>query len=278
MYRFIAALGALLLLVLPAQALDDEHPRPFDQDYDAMPVVETALAEAVAEQKLLLLVLGANWCHDSRGLAHHFEDEELAATLASGYVTRYIDVGWRDRNYAVARRFGVAAVYGTPTVLIIDPVSEELLNRQSRSYWTSAASRPIEEAREYFAGYLSPDDEIDLVETSLVYQSLLIEIELFEEEQGERLAVAYTHISSWREMDEADRPENFMDLASEVDTWRSRMNRQSRRLYREAYDAVEAALTELAGDGEITTSTVARLDQSDPDIQLRFQAFESENW
>lgn len=278
MSRLLAAFTAFWLFILPAHALDDDHPRPFDGNYDAMAIVDEAMAEALAENKRLLLVLGANWCHDSRGLAHHFQDEELAATLEAHYITRYIDVGWRDRNNDVILRFGVSAVYGTPTVFIIDPTDEHLINRETRSLWTSAASRSIEEAREYFADFARGEAALDLVESSLVYQSLLIEIEVFEAEQGERLAAAYGDIGRWRAMDEEDRPEDFMDLAGEVDTWRSRMNRQSRRLYREAYRAVDGALSELAGESEVTAATVAQLDQSNPDISLRFQPFENERW
>lgn len=278
MPRLLAALGLVLLLIVPAYALDDEHPRPFDENFDAMTVVDEALLEGLAEQKRVLLVLGANWCHDSRGLAHHFQDEELAATLAEHYVLRFIDVGWRDQNHAVMMRFGVAAIYATPTVFIVDPTDERLLNRDTRNDWGSAASRTIEEAREYFADFALGEGDMDLVESSLVYQSLLIEIELFEAEQGERLAEAYVDIGRWRALEDDERPENFMELAGEVDTWRSRMRRQSRRLYREAYRAVEDALTDLAGEAEVTTATVAVLDQSDPDISLRFQPFQSERW
>ena len=278
MPRLLAALGFFLLLIVPAHALDDEHPRPFDENYDAMDVVDEALLEGLAEQKRVLLVLGANWCHDSRGLAHHFQDEELAATLAEHYVLRFIDVGWRDQNHAVMMRFGVAAIYATPTVFIVDPTDERLLNRDTRNDWGSAASRTIEEAREYFADFAVGEGDMDLVESSLVYQSLLIEIEVFEAEQGERLAEAYVDIGRWRALEDDERPEDFMELAGEVDTWRSRMRRQSRRLYREAYRAVEDALTDMAGEAEVTAATVALLDQSDPDISLRFQPFQSERW
>ena len=278
MPRLLAALGFFLLLIIPAHALDDEHPRPFDENFDAMTVVDEAVLQGLAEQKRVLLILGANWCHDSRGLAHHFQDEELAATLEQHYVLRFIDIGWRDQNHAVMMRFGVAAIYATPTVFIIDPTDERLLNRDSRNDWGSAASRPIEEAREYFAGFATGDADMNLIESSLVYQSLLIEIEIFEAEQGERLAEAYVDIGRWRALAEEERPDNFMELAGEVDTWRSRMRRQSRRLYREAYGAVEDALRDMAGDAEVTATTVALLDQSDPDISLRFQPFESERW
>lgn len=79
--RLVGLFAILLLLVPAAAGAEDDHPRPFDGNHAAMPAVEAAMAEARSQNKRLLLVLGANWCHDSRALAHHFEDPELAATL-----------------------------------------------------------------------------------------------------------------------------------------------------------------------------------------------------
>ena len=129
--RLLASLFALFLIA-PVSLAEEGAPSPFDQNYAAMEIVDAALAEALAEEKKLLLVFGANWCHDSHGLAGHFQDPELAAMLADHYVTRFIDVGWRDQNQDVIRRFGVAALYATPMVLIIDPADETVLNRDQR--------------------------------------------------------------------------------------------------------------------------------------------------
>lgn len=278
--RFFAAFAALLFIVPAAcAAAEDDHPRPYDQDFDAMPIVDEALAEALAEDKRLLLILGANWCHDSRGLAHHFEDSELAATLEANYVLRHIDVGWRHENLAVARRFGVGAIYATPTVFVIDPASETLLNRQERNEWTTADSRPIEDARAWFARWATAvEDEGGVVESSLVYRSMLIEIELFEEDEAARLSRAQTEVIGWREGPRSERPDNLEDLQDEAEAWRRALPRHVAQLRTTARDLVAERLADMAGDEPISSDTVAQLDAQDPDLPLPFERHESEVW
>jgi hypothetical protein len=269
----------VLFLLAPVSMADDSAPTVFDQNYSAMAVVDAGLAEALAEDKRLLLVFGANWCHDSRGLAGHFQDPELAAILSEHYVTRFIDVGWRDQNHDVIRRFGVAALYATPMVMIIDPADETLLNRDEREAWGSAASTPVSEARAYFARWAGEIPSTGgVVETSLIYQAMMIEIDVFEEEQGDRLAKAYLDIGRWRGQPESERPEGFMALYDEVDAWRRELPRQAAELRASARSMVADALVEIAGEAPISADTVAVLDRQDPDLHLEFQPHQNDIW
>jgi CubicO group peptidase (beta-lactamase class C family) len=126
-----------------------DEPRPFDPEADAMRDVDAALAAAGASGKNVLLVLGGNWCHDSRGLAAKFQTPELAAIIEAGFHLVWVDVGQRDRNLEVAARFGVEKLIGTPTILVLSP-DGALLNADSVNQWTTADSRPLEEAIRYF--------------------------------------------------------------------------------------------------------------------------------
>lgn len=275
----LIALFSLFLILLPTARAEDDHPRPFDGNFDAMPVVEAALAEARDSDRRLLLVLGANWCHDSRGLAHHFEDPQLAATIAEGYVLRYIDVDWRNENQAVSARFGVPAVYATPTVLVIDPDSETLLNREDRTRWGLAASTPVEEARDWFARWAEDTpSRSGVLESSLVYQAMLVEIDIFEEEEAERLAAAYRDIAMWREAPAPGRPPDFQALEREVEGWRRSLPRQVQTLRGQARRLVANALSEMADGEPLTADIVAQFDQEDPDLALDFERHESEVW
>lgn len=130
----------------------DRDPRPFDETRNAKLDADAALAAAKVSRRNVLLVLGGNWCHDSRGLAAKFEEPELAGAIADGYELVWVDVGHRDRNLDVAARFGVMQLYGTPTVLIVSPEGA-LLNRDSAHDWRTAASKPYDEMLAYFQSY-----------------------------------------------------------------------------------------------------------------------------
>ncbi len=127
----------------------DDNLRPFDETRNAMMDVDAALASAGIRGKRVVLVLGGNWCHDSRGLAGKFEEPELAAVIADYYELVWVDVGHRDRNLNVAMRFGVPQIFGTPTVLILSSEGA-LLNKESVHDWRTADSKPYDETLGYF--------------------------------------------------------------------------------------------------------------------------------
>ncbi|MCK5748773.1 MAG: thioredoxin family protein [Oricola sp.] len=129
-----------------------EELRPFDASRNAKIDVEAAFASARVTGRNVLLVLGGNWCHDSRGLAAAFERPELAEIIADGYELVWVDVGRRDRNLDIAAEFGVMEIFGTPTVLIASP-DGALLNRESVHDWRTAASEPYDETLAYFRRY-----------------------------------------------------------------------------------------------------------------------------
>lgn len=128
---------------------DNNDPRPYDETRNAMADVNSALNAAALSGKNILLVLGGNWCHDSRGLAGKFQREELSHVIADSYELVFVDVGHRDRNLDVGARFGVPELYGTPTVLILSPEGM-LLNRESVHDWRTADSKPYDETLAYF--------------------------------------------------------------------------------------------------------------------------------
>ena len=132
----------------PAEAGHSEA-RPFEKSANAAEQVDAALARAEIADKRVIVVMGANWCHDSRGLSGWFAKPRFAAMLAAKYEIVYVDVGQRDRNIDIARRFGIKSIKGTPTVLLLSPRGK-LLNRKSAPKWRDAASREEEDIFAYF--------------------------------------------------------------------------------------------------------------------------------
>ena len=151
------ALGALIGLALlsgcaatgasHADAPDDiSHPEGaiFDPTIDATAAVDAALAKATEENKLVLLVMGANWCHDSRALTSYLMEPELAAQLDRNYHTVYVNVGLPQTgdgyNLDIAERFGVTSE-GTPNVLVLNGDGELMNTPADAVSWRNSASR-----------------------------------------------------------------------------------------------------------------------------------------
>jgi len=133
----------------------DDGPRPFDDQADGWSDLYDVLEAAKLSGKHALVVMGANWCHDSRGLAHYLEDADLRAeNITPFYELVYIDVGEKDRNIDIARHFGLDSVKGTPTVFVVT-AEGEVLNLETAPTWRNAASRSENEMSTYFRDFAS---------------------------------------------------------------------------------------------------------------------------
>jgi hypothetical protein len=128
------------------------HPeaRPFGDPDRAGRDVADAMARAKANGHRVILIFGANWCHDSRALAGWFATPRFAAMLAPRYEIAWIDVGQKDRNLDLARRFGLDGIKGTPTVLMLDATGTPL-NLRDAPRWHDASTRSEDKIYRYFA-------------------------------------------------------------------------------------------------------------------------------
>lgn len=142
------------LVLLPAAACArDEGGRVYDETADAASAIDAALAEAGERSVNALLIFGTDACHDSRGLAVRLTGGGEPARLArDGYALAFIDVGERERNLDQLARFGVAWIFGTPTVLVV-AADGSLLNGQSVHDWRLADSTSQADLAAYLAAY-----------------------------------------------------------------------------------------------------------------------------
>lgn len=130
------------------QGREAAHDYPEAESYavseDAMGDVDAALARAAESEKRVLLVMGANWCHDSRALAGWLESERIGALVEERYELVFVNIGMPQRgdghNLDVARRFGLPDLPGTPNLLVLTSEGE-LVNADTATTWRNAASR-----------------------------------------------------------------------------------------------------------------------------------------
>ena len=153
MIRTGLAVTALLALSACAtasaeMALDHPEARSFAVTQDPEAQVDAALASASRNDTHVLLVMGANWCHDSRALAGWLETPRFRELIDAEYELVFVNVGMPQtgdgHNLDIAQRFGLAELPGTPNVLVIDG-SGTLVNAETATTWRDAASRSEDE-------------------------------------------------------------------------------------------------------------------------------------
>src|SRR5947208_15732098 len=111
------ALTTLLTLAIGAYTPASSQ-GPYDKRADAHKDIQTAVTEAQADGKLVLLDFGANWCLDCIVLSHLYEDQTVRPFLDANFHLVNIDVGNWDRNLDGPQRYG-SPVDGGLAALVI---------------------------------------------------------------------------------------------------------------------------------------------------------------
>jgi len=258
---FCAAVMSVLLAstILPAMTaataatLNDEPAKvqddlPFKPSNNQMNDVTIALEKAKAEDKLGLVIMGANWCHDSLALVSKLHDPNLADIIEKNYETILVDVGELEHGQDVIERFGMPVIYGTPTVLIVDPSSEKQLNRHDMHQWRNAYSIEQAEITAYFKkmGSAETRDIPAADPENSVLMTLLEEVNAFEKAQSKRIYRAFALVGPMLNMKQPERPENFGELWNELRDFRYQITDDLASLREEARNRVAAGETTIA--------------------------------
>ena len=238
MIRLTALALAVVLLAIPpsGQSADSEKTRyPAATGYDQ---IEHSLAQAretaVEADKLLMVIMGADWCHDSRAFIDYLEDPGFAALIAERYVVERVNVGFYDHVRGVVDHWNIPIIYGTPTVLVIEPNSNTVLNRDSLSYWRSADSLGAAKAVTYFDRF-EPGPPPPVATPSSTLADALAEIDAFERRQAERLYVAYADLGErMRALGDASPDADFLERWDNVAAMRSSITADLAALRKEA--------------------------------------------
>lgn len=236
---FITALQ-LICTTSYASESDSKLPSVYQSTKHPMINVDKGLELAKANNKKLLLVMGAQWCHDSRGLAENFSAPEMLLILNQHYQVVFIDVGYFNDLRQISQRFGQAHYFATPTVMIIDPQSERLLNAQTMHIWGGADSIAFDEYKSYFTKYTSTQDD--------TFSQLSVEhkrtIENFKTKQANRLMQAYQIlIPDMVKQDETGKyTDEFITRWNEVKQFRMSLQRDIVNLYEAANGHAQMSL------------------------------------
>lgn len=217
-----ASANALVLIADP-----DASPKVYVDSKTPSQDVEQALLKAKLSDKNLIVVMGAQWCHDSRGLASQFASKEMLPVLEQYEVT-YVDVGYYKDLRAISERFGLAHYFATPTVMIINPQTQAVVNTNDMHIWGSADSIPQQEYIDYFTQY-ADKTESTLPEVSSAHLKV---IQAFQYNQASRLMRGYEKLIPGLESD--DQSQVFFDQWVQVRKFRTKLQTDIFALYEQA--------------------------------------------
>jgi len=147
------ALTTLLTLALGAYT-PARSQGPYDKRADAHKDIQTALTEAQADGKLVLLDFGANWCLDCIVLSHLYEDETVRPFLDANFHVVNIDVGNWDKNLDVSQRYGSPIDGGIPALVILAGSGEVVASTKNGAL-ADARTATAREVLDYLKGWVA---------------------------------------------------------------------------------------------------------------------------
>jgi thioredoxin-related protein len=138
----VAALFAGLPAITAQESQSKEKPKRadiYDTKADGEKQIEEALKIAKAENKRVLLQLGANWCVWCHQLHKLFkENERIAARLKESYVLVLIDVDSLDdgtkHNAKVNEKYGDPIQHGLPVLVLLDADGTQLTTQNTEPW------------------------------------------------------------------------------------------------------------------------------------------------
>lgn len=258
----LVLLGVLLAFAMVSAACaDGRDGAVYEPAREAAALVDGALREARERQVNALLVFGANWCHDSRGLAHTLETHEvLSAYAAEHFAVRFIDIGTRDRNLDQLARFGVSDVFGTPTVLIVGPAGA-LQNGSSVHHWRTAHDVAAADIGAYLASFSNQQAPIS-VEASADLASAIADWPSYQ------TALAAIDADADLSDGEVARLRIYLDGFA-MSLARRDLAREARDLDLNAVDLARLDRLGLTAEMDLTEAVAARMAERDMDLLER---------
>lgn len=235
--KLLLALGICTLAVISnsVQAIgsdDSQSPSVYVPNENPMAQVEQTLEKAKQTNKLALIVLGAQWCHDSRGFAEKLSSPALQEIMQDRFQTVFIDVGYYKDLRHITQRFGQAHYFATPTVLVIDPKSERLINGDTLQIWGMADSVSMTKYKSYFSQF-DPTNVNTRQDIGAAYKA---QISMFEQFQSQRLMEAYQQLTPAMLAEEKTGKvsDEFINQWGEVRGYRTQLQKDIQNLYKQA--------------------------------------------
>jgi thiol-disulfide isomerase/thioredoxin len=118
----------------------------------------TAMAPSrlIAPLLALLIDLGGNWCLDCRILAGTMDVPALTAFVKQHYTVVTVDIGRFDKNLQIPARYGITQrLEGVPSLLVVDPVRNRLLNAGRTAALADARSMTPQALADWLAQWVT---------------------------------------------------------------------------------------------------------------------------
>jgi thioredoxin 1 len=129
--KFIAlAALAILTINLAHSAGPDLYPDPSQAHAD----IASALKDAAATHRRVILDFGGNWCGDCRVLDIYMHDEKNKPLVEANFVVVHVNVGHFDANQDIAEQYDIPLKRGVPALAVLSDHGKLLYSQKNGEF------------------------------------------------------------------------------------------------------------------------------------------------
>ncbi len=96
--------------------------------------IASALKQARAEHKRVILDFGGDWCGDCQVLDIYFHEQPNLELLDKNFVLVHVWIGHMDKNIDVAAKYGVPINRGVPALSVLDAKGKVLFAQSTGDF------------------------------------------------------------------------------------------------------------------------------------------------
>ena len=128
-------------------------PCPYNGTEVSNAQLEKFISASLNQEKLPVVILGANWCADAQCLEAIMQLPSVAQFIAEHYEVIHIDLGEYDINMDLIKYLGMPSQEGIPRVFILD-LQGEPINLETNDKWRSARQSYPQDIVDYFQSFI----------------------------------------------------------------------------------------------------------------------------
>jgi len=124
---------AIVLALATGTARSASHPI-YPDPAQAKADLAAALKTAAMSHKRILLDFGGDWCGDCEVLDMYFHDTHNRPILEANFVLVHVNIGFKDANLDIAKRYGVPVEKGVPAMAVLSEKGTLLFSQKTGQF------------------------------------------------------------------------------------------------------------------------------------------------
>jgi thiol:disulfide interchange protein len=106
----------------------------YSAEADPNAEIATALQQAGAEHKRVILDFGGDWCGDCQVLDIYFHQPPNLELLNNNFILVHVDIGHFDKNLDITDKYGVPLKKGVPALAVLDSNGTVVYSQQAAEF------------------------------------------------------------------------------------------------------------------------------------------------